>query len=74
MDILRKYFITTHCIHMQISFAHVYYDFYLSLTLPGISCLNHVRSFEGYFHECAFYKSRVFAALHFAPTSSNTTF
>ena len=61
---------------MQISFAHVYYDFYISLTISGsgISCLNHVRSFEGYFHECAFYKSRVFAALHFAPTSSNTTF
>ena len=74
MDVLRKYFITTHCIHMQISFAHVYYDFYLSLTIYQVSIFLIMSVVEAYFHECTYYKSRVFAALHFAPTSSNTTF
>ena len=60
--------------HMQISFAHVYYDFYLSLTISQVSIFLIMSVVEAYFHECTYYKSRVFAALHFAPTSSNTTF
>ena len=52
----------------------VYYDFYLSLTISQVSIFLIMSVVEAYFHECTYYKSRVFAALHFAPTSSNTTF
>ena len=61
-------------LHMQISFVHIYYDFYRSLTISQVFLVLIMSVVEGYFHECAVYKSRVFAALHFAPTSSNTTF